>query len=66
MKLKIPSPYTLSVGGGMVFGLIFGDRLFPQLEAAFGDPLTDILLGLLGALIAALIYEIVAYFRGPP
>jgi len=44
---------------GTVVGLVFGDRVFPQLEAAFGDPLTDIVLGIAGLVLAATAYELV-------
>lgn len=65
MKLRIPATsYTVSVIGGMIIGVIFGDRVFREVEAAFGDPLTDIFFGLMGGLLAALIYEIIAHCRG--
>jgi hypothetical protein len=51
------------VSACFVAGLLFGDFVFPDLEDAFGDPMTDLLLGLLGAIVASLIYEIVAHIR---
>jgi hypothetical protein len=39
--------------------------LFPEIEAMFGDPLTDIFFGLLGAFFAAIAYETVAMFLRP-
>ena len=39
--------------------------VFPEFGAAFGDPTTDLFLGVLGAIIAGLIYEIVDHIRGP-
>ncbi len=52
--------FTLSVITGLVMGLIFGDLVFPELKVAYGTPHTDIVLGLGGAVIAAVIYEIIA------
>ena len=66
MKLRIPTTYTLTVIGGVVVGLFLGDRMFSELEVVFGDPLTDIVLGVLGAVIASLIYEVVAVLRRSP
>jgi hypothetical protein len=43
----------------MAFGFLFGDSLFPQLEATFGELVTDLFLGTAGALLAAIAYEIV-------
>jgi hypothetical protein len=57
--------YTIYVLGGMVIGLFFGDKAFPQLEAAFGDPFTDIVLGVGGAIFAAVAYEVRASFLWP-
>jgi hypothetical protein len=51
--------------GGMAIGLIFGDRVFPELEAMFGDPVTDIFLGAMGALFAVIAYETVAMLLRP-
>ena len=45
--------------GGSVIGFVWGDDAFPQLEKAFGDPLTALLLALGGALVGALAHEIV-------
>ena len=50
---------------GAAAGLLFGDRLFPQLEAFFGDPIIDIFLGLIGLILAAVAYETVAAFARP-
>jgi hypothetical protein len=57
---------ALAVTGGMVLGLIFGDHIFPQLEIAFGDPLTDIILGLWGAIVAGFLFEMFAFVRNRP
>jgi xanthosine utilization system XapX-like protein len=64
MRLPVPTPHTLSVSGGFIVGLFFGDHLFPELERTFGDPTTDILLGVLCAIVGSLIYEIVEHIRG--
>jgi hypothetical protein len=63
MRLRAPKVYTLYVTGGFVGGLLFGARVFSEIDGAFGDPTTDIVLGLLGAIVAALVYEIVTYSR---
>jgi 4-hydroxybenzoate polyprenyltransferase len=64
--MRIPKLYTLTVIGGFVVGLLFGDHVFPEFEAVFGDPTTDIVLGVLCAIIASLIYEIVVHLREMP
>jgi hypothetical protein len=46
----------------MLIGLFFGDMAFPGFEAGVGDPYDDICLGLGGALLSALSYEIVVPF----
>ena len=58
--------FVLAVTGGMVLGLTFGDRIFPQLETAFGDLLTDIILGLWGAIVAGFLHEMFAFIRNAP
>jgi uncharacterized membrane protein YeaQ/YmgE (transglycosylase-associated protein family) len=63
MKLRIPDTYALSIVGGTSVGAVFGDKAFPVVEVALGDPLADIFLALLGAIVAALLYEIVAKMR---
>ncbi len=52
--------FTLSVITGLVMGLIFGDLVFPELKVAHGTPHTEIVLGLAGAIITAVTYEIIA------
>lgn len=47
----------------MSISLLFGDYLFPQIEAALGDALGDVLLGAGGAAMGALVYEILAGAR---
>ena len=44
-------------------GAIFGDHIFPEEAAALGFPLADILFALLGALLVAIGWEIVANLR---
>jgi hypothetical protein len=50
---------------GTLIGVIFGDRAFPQIEAMFGDPATDIFFGFVGAFFAGIAYEMVAMFLRP-
>jgi hypothetical protein len=59
LSIRTPLPYTVCLIGGMAFGFLFGDSLFPQLEATFGELVTDLFLGTVGALLAAIAYEIV-------
>ena len=61
-----PKIYAVAVTGGMLVGLIVGVKMFPQLETAFGDPLTDIVLGLWGAIIAGFLCEASAFIRNAP
>jgi hypothetical protein len=56
---RFPLSYKVCVVGGSVIGFVWGDDAFPQLEKAFGDPLTALLLALGGALVGALAHEIV-------
>jgi hypothetical protein len=65
VKLGLPTPYTICLIGGMATGLIVGSWAFPGLEEAFGDVVTDILLGVGGALLGGLGYEVVANFSRP-
>jgi hypothetical protein len=65
LKWRIPLPQTACVGGGILFGVIFGDRIAPEIEAMFGDPATDIFFGLIGAFFAGTAYETVAMFFRP-
>jgi uncharacterized membrane protein YeaQ/YmgE (transglycosylase-associated protein family) len=60
MTLKAPMGFTLSVITGLVMGFIFGDLVFPELKTAYVTPRRDIILEFSGAVISALIYEIVA------
>jgi hypothetical protein len=64
MKLSILTPHNLSLLGGMGIGLLVGDYVFPELEAALGEPLGDIVVGAGGAAIGSLVYEVVAGVRG--
>jgi hypothetical protein len=52
----------MSLAAGAAIGLLFGDRLFPDLQALVGDPVTDVFLGLTGMILAAVAYEAVAAF----
>jgi hypothetical protein len=44
-------------------GSIFGDHIFPEVEAALGFPLGDFLFGILGVLLASVGWEIVSNVR---
>lgn len=59
LGIRTALPYTLCLIGGMAFGFLFGDSVFPQLQATFGELVTDLFLGAVGALLAAIGYEIV-------
>jgi hypothetical protein len=52
--------------GGTTAGAIFGDHIFLEEATALGFPLADILFALLGALLAAIGWEIVANIRNLP
>jgi hypothetical protein len=66
MRLRRPTIHALTIGGGFVAGMLLGDHLFPEFEGAFGDPATDLFLGVLGAIVAGLIYELVDHIREMP
>jgi uncharacterized membrane protein YeaQ/YmgE (transglycosylase-associated protein family) len=63
MRMRGPTTHALTIGGGFTAGLLIGDHIFPELESAFGDPMTDLFLGVLGAIVAGLIYELVDHTR---
>jgi hypothetical protein len=63
--VRIPLPYTACMVGGTAIGVILGHSVFPGLEAVLGDPLADIFFGIVGALFAAIAYEMVAMFLQP-
>ena len=65
MKLRIPVSLTAWVIGGMAIGLLVGEGTFAQLDAALGDRLADLGLGIVGALLGALAHEVVATLRRP-
>jgi hypothetical protein len=60
--VQIAYSYRMSLATGAAIGLLFGDRLFPDLQALVGDPVTDVFLGLTGMIFAAVAYEAVAAF----
>jgi hypothetical protein len=62
LKSRIPLPQAACLVGGTLFGAIFGDRVFPEIEAMFGHPGTDIFFGLICAFFAVFAYEMVAMF----
>jgi H+/Cl- antiporter ClcA len=51
--------YVACIVGGLVLGLLFGDRVLPNLGAALGYPLADIFLGAFGGLCAGIACETV-------
>ena len=59
MLKRLLSPYPLCLLAGALVGAVFGDRVFPVIEDAFGDPFDNILLGIGGACLAAVLYELV-------
>jgi hypothetical protein len=63
MKPRLFTPYSLSLVAGMGLGLLSGDYIFPELEAACGDPFGDIVFAAGGAAIASLIHDVVKYRR---
>jgi hypothetical protein len=63
VRTRIPKAYAMTVVGWTIAGVVFGDLIFPEMEAAFGDTLTDIVFGIMGAVIGALAYEIVSNIR---
>jgi hypothetical protein len=63
VKTRIPKAYAMTVVGWTIAGVVIGDRIFPEMETAFGDTLTDVVFGMLGAVIGALAYEIVSNIR---
>jgi hypothetical protein len=63
--VRFQSRYTVFLVGGTLIGASFGERVFPELEAMLGDPITDIFFGLLGAFFAAVLYEIAIMFLRP-
>ena len=65
MRVRVALPYALCLIGGMAIGVIFGDRVFPDLEEMFGDPAADICLGILVALFAAIAYAAAAMSSQP-
>ena len=65
MKLGLPTPYTTCLIGGMAIGSIVGGWVFPGLEEAFGAVATNIVLGVGGALLGGLGYEVVVNFSRP-
>jgi hypothetical protein len=65
LRLRIPFSYAVCLIGGTLVGAIFGDRVFPGVEAMFGDPATDIFFGFAGGFFAAVGYEMVAMFLRP-
>jgi hypothetical protein len=60
--VQIAYSYRMSLAAGAAIGLLFGDRLFPDLEALVGDPVADLFLGLAGMILTAVAYEAVAAF----
>jgi hypothetical protein len=58
MKLRARTSYCVCVLGGLAIGLLAGDRIFPSVEKAFGDPLADVVFGFAAFLLVALAWEV--------
>ena len=65
LRLGLPTPYAMCLIGGTVAGFITGAWALPQLEQAFGNVATGIVLGIGGALLGGLTHEVVANFSRP-
>ena len=63
--MRVRLPYIVCLVAGLAIGVGFGGGIFPQLEVAFGEPLTDIFLGIVGVVFAAIAYEAVAMLWDP-
>ena len=63
--MRVRLPYIACLVAGLAIGVGFGGGIFPQLKVAFGEPLTDIFLGIVGVVFAAIAYEAVAMLWGP-
>ena len=59
MKLRGSTSYTLSLLAGMAIGLALGEWFFSDIDAVFGEPWADIIMGLGGAVLGGLVHEIV-------
>jgi hypothetical protein len=59
MRLAIPASYAVTVVAAMYGGLFHSDGVFPHIDAQFGDPLSDIVVGLAAAVFAAILWEVV-------
>jgi len=57
MKRRLVTSHNLSLFGGMSIGLLFGDFVWPQMEATLGDVLGDAVFAAGGAAIASLIHD---------
>jgi hypothetical protein len=60
LLVRIRLSYAVCLVGVAAVGFLFGDRVFPKLQALLGDPLDDIVLGLAAALFAAIAWEAVS------
>src|SRR4051794_2963628 len=58
VKWPVPLPYAGCVAFGLIIGFFCGDVVFPNFEAAVGDPLADLLLGIFGGVFAGITCEI--------
>jgi hypothetical protein len=57
------SPYPLCLMVGMSVGIAFGGRIFPVFEHYLGEVMGEVILGIGGAMLAAVAYEIAAFVR---
>ena len=68
-KSHVSAPTIMKIrnggGGSMAIGLLVGEGTFAQLDAALGDRLADLGLGIVGAFLGALAHEVVATLRRP-
>lgn len=63
MLRRFLAPYSVCLLIGMVIGIEVGDYVFPVIGHTFGVVLGDVLLGVGGAFLAALVYEMVVFGR---
>ena len=54
-ELRARALYCVCVLSGLVVGLFAGDRIFPSVQKAFGDPLADVAFGFTAFLLVALV-----------
>jgi hypothetical protein len=65
VRVRIPFPHAVCLVIGTLIGVVFGDKVFPGVEAMFGDPITDIFFGSVGAVFSTIAYEMARMFASP-